>query len=125
MFWWGEKAERNLGNKPGVDTSQTSIESIHASLNADGKLPSMELLSPLEYEIFQRRKVCGVDVHKQFFVAALLSQTGESTIKKFQSDSSGLLEFKEWVLKERCERGRIGIHWGSTGILLIPQMPLG
>jgi len=57
----------------------------------------MEILSPSEYEMSQRSKVCGVDVHKQFFVAALLSQTGESTIKKFQSENSGLFEFKGMV----------------------------
>jgi len=85
-------------------------------VNADGKLPSMEVLSPLEYEMSQRSKVCGIDVHKQFFVAALLSRTGESTIRKFQSDNSGLLEFKEWVLKERCEQVALestGIYWYS------------
>lgn len=76
----------------------------------------MELLSPPEYEISQRSKVCGVDVHKQFFVAALLSQSGGSTIKRFQSDKPGLLEFKDWVLNEECELVALestGIYWYS------------
>jgi len=72
-------------------------------VNSDGKSPSMELLSPQEYEMSQRSKVCGVDVHKQFFVAALLSQSGGSTIKRFPSDKPGLLEFKDGVLNELCE----------------------
>lgn len=64
----------------------------------------------------QRSKVCGVDVHKQFFVAALLSQSGGSTIKRFQSDKPGLLEFKDWVLNEQCELVALestGIYWYS------------
>ena len=96
--------------------ARTSIESIHASENADGKLPSKEVLSPPEYEMSQRSKVCGVDIHKQFFVAALLSQVGESTIKRFQSDRSGLLEFKDWVLNEQCELVALestGVYWYS------------
>jgi transposase len=85
-------------------------------VNADGKLPSKEVLSPLEYEMSQRSKVCGVDVHKQFFVAALLSQSGGSTLKRFQSDKPGLLEFKEWLLNEQCELVALestGIYWYS------------
>jgi len=85
-------------------------------VNADGKLPSKEVLSPLEYEMSQRSKVCGVDVHKQFFVAALLSQSGGSTLKRFQSDKPGLLEFKEWLLNEHCELVALestGIYWYS------------
>lgn len=64
----------------------------------------------------QRRIVCGVDVHKQFFIAALLSQTGGSTVKRFQSDNSGLLEFRDWVIKEQCELVALestGIYWYS------------
>ncbi|HVP94626.1 MAG TPA: transposase [Methanoregulaceae archaeon] len=111
-LWQGAKAERNLGCKPGVETSQNFYRKQLASVNANGKLSSVEVISPPEYEMSQRSKVCGVDVHKQFFVAALLSQTGESTIKRFQSDKSGLLEFKEWVLNEGCEQ----VALESTGV---------
>ena len=83
--------------------ARTSIESIHASVNADDKLPSTELLSPPESGMSQRSKVCGLEVHKQFFVVALLSQSGGSIIKRFLSDKPGLLEFKNWVLNEHCE----------------------
>jgi transposase len=85
-------------------------------MNADGKLPSKEVLSLPEYEMSQRSKVCGVDVHKQFFVAALLSQTGGSIIKRFLSNKQGLLEFKEWVLNEGCELVALestGVYWYS------------
>lgn len=64
----------------------------------------------------QRSKVCGVDVHKQFFIGAILSRAGESTIRKFQSDKSGLLEFKHWILNEQCELVALestGIYWYS------------
>jgi len=67
---------------------------MHASENAEGKSLSMELLSPPEYDMSQRRKVSGVDVDKQFFVAALLLQSGGSTIKRFPSDKADLLEFR-------------------------------
>ena len=82
----------------------------------------MEILSPSEYEMSQRSKVCGVDVHKQFFVAALLSQTGESTIKKFQSENSGLFEFKGMVTQGTTWTGSIGIHWD---LLVFPLFHLG
>jgi transposase len=58
-------------------------------------------------------KFAELDVHKQFFIAALLSQSGGSTIKRFQSDKSGLLEFKDWVLNEQCLLESTGIYWYS------------
>ena len=45
-------------------------------MNADGKLPAIEPLSPPENVMLQRSKVCGEDLHKQFFAAALFSQSG-------------------------------------------------
>jgi transposase len=90
-----------LGYNPVVETSQNFYRKHNASVNADGKLPSKEVLSPLEYEMSQRSKVCGVDVHKQFFVAALLSLSGGSTLKRFHSDKPGLLEFKDGAQRAR------------------------
>ena len=42
------------------------------------------------------------------------SRTGESAIRDFPSTRTGLLEFKDWILEERCELVAMestGVYW--------------
>lgn len=61
-------------------------------------------------------KVCGVDVHKRFINATILSRSGEKEYRKFGTELDSLLSFKEWVLTSGCER----VAFESTGVYWIP-----
>ncbi|OPY26916.1 MAG: Transposase IS116/IS110/IS902 family protein [Methanocella sp. PtaU1.Bin125] len=61
-------------------------------------------------------KVCGVDVHKRFIAATILSRAGEKEYREFGTELGSLLEFKDWVVSNRCER----VAFESTGVYWIP-----
>ena len=58
--------------------------------------------------------VCGIDVHKKFFVAALLTAMGECIIERFANNQTGLLQLKDWLLRYYCQlvaAESTGIYW--------------
>ena len=62
----------------------------------------------------QRNKVCGVDVHKKFLVATILSRDGIKDTKRFNMVIDDLLRFKDWVMENNCEQVALestGIYW--------------
>jgi hypothetical protein len=53
----------------------------------------------LEGEI---NKSCGLDIHKRFVIATILSRSGEKQLQRFDRDDDGILNLKNWVTSEKC-----------------------
>ena len=64
----------------------------------------------------QKNKVCGADIHKKFFIATILSRDGTKITKRFSMILDDLLNFKNWVIENRCEQVAVE----STGTYWIP-----
>jgi transposase len=47
-------------------------------------------------------KACGLDIHKLFFIATILSRSGEKQQQRFNRDDEGILALKNWVISEKC-----------------------
>jgi len=52
----------------------------------------------------QRNKVCGIDVHKRFLIATILSRDGEKDTQRFSVTLEDLLKFRDWVIENGCEQ---------------------
>ncbi|MEM3602765.1 MAG: transposase [Candidatus Bathyarchaeia archaeon] len=61
------------------------------------------------------RSACGVDVHRDNFVATILSCKGCET-RRFVKDAGGIEAFKAWLKKNRCR----SVVMESTGVYWIP-----
>ena len=48
-------------------------------------------------------KSCGLDIHKKFLIATILSRSGEKQQQRFTRDDNGILELKNWVTSEKCD----------------------
>ena len=48
-------------------------------------------------------KSCGLDIHKQFLIATILSIFGEKKQLRFERTEEGILSLKKWVLTEKCD----------------------
>ncbi|WP_440945984.1 IS110-like element ISMac14 family transposase [Methanosarcina sp. T3] len=48
-------------------------------------------------------KVCGLDIHKLFFIATILSRSGEKQQQHFYRTPDEILAFKNWVISENCD----------------------
>jgi len=59
----------------------------------------------------EKRKVCGIDVHKSFLVATVLDHAGNCQTRKVLQDIESLLAFREWILSEHCD----SVAFESTG----------
>jgi transposase len=66
----------------------------------------------------QRNKVCGVDVHKRFLVATILSRDGTKHTQRFRMNPDELSKFRTWVVENGCEQVAVE----STGIYWIPVL---
>jgi len=44
----------------------------------------------------------GLDIHKVFFIATILSRSGEKQQQRFNRDDEGILALKNWVISEKC-----------------------
>jgi transposase len=64
----------------------------------------------------QRNKVCGVDVHKKFLVATILSRDGTKLTQRFGITPDDLSKFRKWVIENGCEQVAVE----STGVYRIP-----
>jgi len=50
------------------------------------------------------QKSCGLDVHKKFVIATVLTRGNEGKIqKRFERDDDGILSLKSFVLSESCD----------------------
>ncbi len=61
-------------------------------------------------------KACGIDVHQAFLAATILTSAGIKDTREFSTSLDGLLDLKQWILENRCQRVAIE----STGIYHIP-----
>jgi len=48
-------------------------------------------------------KACGLDIHKRFLIATILSKSGEKWLQRFDRDEDGILALKNWVISEKCD----------------------
>ena len=48
-------------------------------------------------------KSCGLDIHKHFLIATILSRSGEIQQQRFDRDDNGILNLKNWVTSEKCD----------------------
>ena len=75
----------------------------------------------------QRNKVCGVDIHKKFLIATILTRDGTKLQKRFETDIDNLLIFRDWVIEENCDCVAIestGVYWYSVHAVLENKVEL-
>lgn len=75
----------------------------------------------------EKRKVCGIDVHKSFLVATVLDREGTYQTKRISQDIESLLAFREWVITERCDSVAFestGDYWRTLFIVLEDRIPV-
>ena len=48
-------------------------------------------------------KSCGLDIHKRFLIATILSKSGEKQQQRFDRNDNGILALKNWVMSEHCD----------------------
>ena len=51
----------------------------------------------------EKRKVCGIDIHKSFLVATILDREGNSTTRRIPQTTESLLSFRDWIESENCD----------------------
>jgi len=61
-------------------------------------------------------KACGVDVHKRFIDATILTSKGTKKHRRFLTGIEGLLAFRDWLIEEDCPVTALE----STGVYWIP-----
>ncbi len=61
-------------------------------------------------------KACGVDVHKRFIDATILTSDGNKKHRRFLTNIEGLLAFRDWLIEEDCPV----VALESTGVYWIP-----
>ncbi len=75
----------------------------------------------------QMNKVCGIDVHKRFLIATILSRDGTKEIQRFSATLEDLLTFRDWLIKNGCEQAAIestGIYWHPVHAVLEGKIDL-
>jgi transposase len=48
-------------------------------------------------------KSCGLDIHKRFLIATILSKSGEKQQRRLDRNDDGILALKKWVISEECD----------------------
>lgn len=61
-------------------------------------------------------KACGIDVHKSFLVATILTCNAAKETKEFNTGLEDLINLRDWLMERHCQRVAIE----STGIYWIP-----
>ncbi|MBE0524914.1 MAG: transposase [Methanosarcinales archaeon] len=61
-------------------------------------------------------KACGVDVHKRFIDATILTSDGTKKHRRFLTNIEGLMAFRDWLIEEDCPV----VALESTGVYWIP-----
>jgi len=61
-------------------------------------------------------KACGIDVHKSFLVATILTCDAAKETKEFNTGLEDLINLRDWLMEKHCQRVAIE----STGIYWIP-----
>jgi len=50
----------------------------------------------------QKSTACGIDIHKDILVAAIVDHGGAAIVQKFDHTQDGLLALKSWILSAQC-----------------------
>jgi transposase len=77
--------------------------------------------------IEQRNKVCGVDIHKNFLIATILSRDGTKIQKRYSTDIDDLFNFRDWILENNCDCVAIestGVYWYPVNAVLENKVKL-
>jgi transposase len=61
-------------------------------------------------------KACGIDVHKSFLVATILTCEGVKETKEFNTGLEDLINLRDWIMERHCQR----VAMESTGIYWTP-----
>lgn len=72
-------------------------------------------------------KFCGLDIHKRFLIAIILSKSGEKQQQRFDRNDDGLLALKNWVVSEECDVvacESASDFWVPIHDLLIKHLPV-
>lgn len=59
-------------------------------------------------------RACGIDVHRLKLTATIIDPIGNAITKEFSTQIHSLLELREWILEEHCDRVLMeatGIYW--------------
>ena len=75
----------------------------------------------------QRNKVCGVNIHKKFLIATILSRDGDKIQRRYSTDIDDLLNFRDWILESNCDCVAIestGVYWYSVNAVLENKVEL-
>jgi len=48
-------------------------------------------------------KACGLDLHKRFLIATILSRSDEMAQKRFERNDQGILDLKSWIIEKQCD----------------------
>jgi transposase len=75
----------------------------------------------------EKKKVCGIDVHKSFLVATILDREGKNETRKYRQDIESLIELREWVISENCDSVAFestGDYWRTLYLVLEDQLPV-
>lgn len=59
-------------------------------------------------------KACGIDVHKSFLVATILTSAGAKETKEFDTGLEDLINLRDWIMERHCQRVAVestGIYW--------------
>jgi transposase len=64
----------------------------------------------------KREIACGVDVHKKFILATILSSDGLKLQNRFETNLEELLKFKNWLKENNCHK----VALESTGNYWLP-----
>ena len=60
---------------------------------------------PIIFDILaeQIQVAAGLDLHKSFIVATILTLTGDKMINRFDRTQSGLIALKDWIISHKVE----------------------
>jgi transposase len=75
----------------------------------------------------EKRKVCAIGVHNSFPVATILDQDEKRKTRKVSQETEPFLEFREWILPERCDSvafGSTGDSWRTVFVVLRDRIPV-
>jgi transposase len=117
---------------PVLKTSPPTARKQGCVLNAYGKMSLRGFLAsahirPGNNMVTQKNKVCGVDIHKKFLIATILSREGTKIQKRYSTDIDDLLNFRDWVLENDCECVAIestGVYWYPVNAVLENKVEL-
>ena len=71
-------------------------------------------------------RACGIDVHRLKLTATIIDSLGNATTKEFSTQIQSLIELREWIIEETCERilmEATGIYWHPVYAILEGDIP--